>query len=145
ERKNQFANIQPDSFHELIGRAVVKGDGIGQAFLSTLEPLLGADILGPGGDDKEGFLDRKEVTKFVEDHYGPSLESIEKTIEDISKEIGRSRDVSVEAIQDVKDKVAKVGSLEFRILANDHDDKAAEDDASATINNPAYKAALDEW
>ncbi len=142
--------IQPDSFQELIGRVVVKGDSLAQAFVSTLEPLLGSDIITPTGpNEKDKFLDRKEVAKFVEEYYGPSLESIEKTIEDSNKAAGRSRDIGVEAIQDVKDKVAKVGSLEFRILANDFDEGAngnkAIEEAKDLINKKAGKPKLEEW
>src|SRR5262249_45351867 len=57
-------------------------------------------------------------------NYGPSLQEILKSIKDISDKEGRSRDVSAEDIQKIKDRVRQVGSLEFRILANNVDDGA---------------------
>src|SRR5262249_8983758 len=41
---------------------------------------------------------------------------------------------SVEDVQRIKDLVSKVGSLEFRILANDKDDKVAIEDCIKVIN-----------
>jgi len=146
ERKAAFDKIAPDSIDELVGRAVCKGDSVGQAFLVALEPMVAKDARkDPYGvlsglyvdniplDDKgkpkddSKFLDSNEVREFVLGTYGPSARIIEhqiRAIEDENIASGQSRDVTVEEVQRIKDLVSKVGSLEFRILANSVDDKA---------------------
>ena len=151
ERAEAFKTIEPDSFDELIGRVEMRGNTIGQAFLNTLEPLLGNQIVTPasGDDDASDFIDRKTITDFVTENYGPSVQSIEKQIEEKNKESGRIKDLTVEEVQRIKDLVAKVGKLEFRILANQNDDKAAIEDAKKMFElaikggNNALKAELD--
>src|SRR5262249_20373953 len=64
-----------------------------------------------------------------------SLQSIEEKIEKSNKASGRGRDLTVEEVQRIKELIAKVGSLEFRILANSFDDKAAIDEAKKMIKN----------
>jgi SecD/SecF fusion protein len=141
DRKEQIDNILPDSFNELIGRAVTKGDSVGQAFARSLQSLLRDDNLLTGKD----FLDRKKVEDYLVAHYGPSLQSIEEKIENYikkSKEAGvYSRDLTVEEVQRIKELISKVGSLEFRILANNQDDKAAIAEAKAML--AANKDELD--
>src|SRR5262249_45484375 len=105
---------------------------------------LGPDIVVPTGKE-DGFLDRKAVAKFVEEHYGPSLQSIEEAIAQSDKASGRSRDGDVEAIQHVKTLLSKVGSLEFRIVANDFDDNLAIRDAKVLLNAPHHRPKLEEW
>jgi SecD/SecF fusion protein len=139
DRKAQIDNILPDSFEELIGRAVTKGDSIGQAFAEALSPLMGKDLLA--GKD---FLDRQAIKTFVVDHYGPSLQSIEAKIEKSNKASGRGRDLTVEEIQRIKELISKVGSLEFRILANSYDDKEAQKEAKELLENPLYREKLAE-
>ncbi len=145
EEKKQapFANIAPDSFDELIGRAEVKGASIAQAFLNALQPMLGDKIITATGE-KGRFLDRTEVAKFVRENYGYSLKSIEDKIDKSNKASGRGKDLTVEEVQRIKELVSKVGSLEFRILANNHDDKQAIDDARTMVNSVAWKSKLEE-
>src|SRR5262249_22757723 len=85
---------------------------------------------------------------FIETKYGPSARKVEKEIRDITKESGHSRDLTVEEVQRIKDLVARVGSLEFRILANSVDDKAAIDEAMLMLNsaddNPQLKGERTE-
>ncbi len=144
-RFEALKNVEPDAVEELIGRVEMKGNTIGQAFMSTLEGVLGKDFVGEQGSDD--FLPRTEVADFIRDHYGPSLESIEKTIEESNKASGRQRDLTVEEVQRIKDLVSKVGSLEFRILANQNDDRAAIEDAKNLFklakDNNKLKAELD--
>jgi SecD/SecF fusion protein len=123
-RKSEFDNILPDHYEELIGRVVLRGNVLGQGFVSALEPVLGRGYL-----TGEAFLPRKEVKDFIVANYGPSDRDIESEIEKINKSSGRRRDSTIEDVQRIKDLIAKVGKLEFRILANSHDDKQAIDDA----------------
>ncbi len=144
ERKDQLFNTLPDAYEELIGRAEVSGDSIAQALVNTLRPLMGDKLIPSGTHENVTFLDREEVRKFLFDNYGPSLQSIEKTIEEAYKKIGRIRDLTVEEVQRIKELVSKVGSLEFRILANAHDDKEAIAETKAMFDNPLVRQDLDE-
>src|SRR5262249_48761792 len=92
DRKAQLDNILPDSFDELIGRAVAKGDSMGQAFSNTIRGVTKGEVLVG-----RGFLDHKSVENFVVSHYGPSLQSIEEKIEAVrSKTRDKGRDLTVE-------------------------------------------------
>src|SRR5205823_4892091 len=51
-----------------------------------------------------------------------------------SDDVGSSNDLTVEEVQHIKELIAKVGRLEFRVLANSHDDKEAIEDATRMIN-----------
>jgi SecD/SecF fusion protein len=139
-------HILPDNTEQLIGFIHTRGNIVSQAAISDLAPVLGEDIL-PGG--KKGFPDINEVTKFIEANYGPSLQSITRSIQEEKaraagetveryRQSSRSKDLTLEEVQRIKDLVAKVGSLEFRILANSVDDAAAEKDAADLINNKAF-------
>jgi len=149
QRPEAFKNIDADSIEELVGRVEMRGNGISQAFLNVLEPMLGRKVTdaNSGEDDKSEFIDRKTVSKFVEDNYGPSLQSIEKKIEEKNKASGRVKDLTVEEVQRIKDLVAKVGKLEFRILANQNDDADAINKAKELFKlaktNEALKAEMD--
>ncbi|MCC6417582.1 MAG: protein translocase subunit SecD [Gemmataceae bacterium] len=140
-RKQQIYNIQPDHYDELIGRIQVGGDSIAQAFVSILEPVMGKEAVG-GESDKGPFIGRKEIRDFVFETYGPSLQSIEAVIAKNNETYERSRDVTVEQVQRIKELITKIGSLEFRILANWNDDSAAIKDAEAMINNASNAADL---
>ena len=160
ERKAAFDKIAPDAIDELVGRAELKGDSVGQAFLVALEPMVGNEVLrdrstdqiefddkGKTKDDSK-FLDRDKVLKFVTATYGPSAQRIEKKINELYTSGGQSRDLTVEEVQRIKDLVSKVGSLEFRILANNVDDKDAIKASIAMLNdagdNPQLKAELED-
>jgi SecD/SecF fusion protein len=156
EKKAGFEKIAPDGIEELVGRIECKGDSIGQSFLVVMQTFVGPDLLANQSvdDDKSlpkdnsKFLSAAKAREFVEENYGPSARMIEQEIEKSNKQEGQSRDLTVEEVQRIKDLVSKVGSLEFRILANNVDDKAAIEDAQAMINskdeNPALKAELEE-
>jgi hypothetical protein len=144
-REAEFRGILPDNSDELIGRAVVLGSGTAQAFVVALEPLLGPGLVGSPDEEKGTFLDRQEVTRFVEERYGPSLRSVEEAIAQSDRASGRTPDPDRDAIKHVKELLARVGDLEFRIVANDFDDKEAIESARHLLNNPAWKAHLDEW
>jgi SecD/SecF fusion protein len=131
--KEAMERISQDSNEQLATFIQTKGSVIGQAMLATLEPLLGRDVLRVGNESKD-FVDQETASKFIQDNYGPSLQAITDQIADIYRASGLARDLTVEEVQRIKDLVAKVGSLEFKILANNVDDKAAIDDAKQLIN-----------
>jgi SecD/SecF fusion protein len=161
ERKAAFEKIAPDAVDELVGRAETKGDAIGQAFLTVLEPMTaeprgGQDMLKDKyvesdselAKDQTAFISARKVKDFIREYYGPSPGDIAHDIEAVNKDTGYGRDLTVEEVQRIKDLVSKVGSLEFRILANSYDDKEAEDEAAAMLNNaandPNLKTELDD-
>jgi SecD/SecF fusion protein len=126
----EMSRITPDSNEQLTTFVLTKGQVIGQAALSLLDPLFGKNLDkvfddGPSAD---------EVRKFIEDRYGPPLSKITEAIEEHMKHSGMGKDLSVEEVQRIKDLVSKVGSLEFRILANSTDDAKGIEDNVKQIN-----------
>jgi SecD/SecF fusion protein len=93
-------------------------------------------------------MSREKIEDFIKDHYGPSETAIRNTIKQEEDLTGHSRDLTIEEVQRVKDLVAKVGALEFRILANSVDDKQGIKDAQDFINsaskNPLVQEELDK-
>jgi SecD/SecF fusion protein len=150
EKKGAFDRIAPDSVEELVGRIETKGDGVGQAFLNVTESIVGPNLLASNAvddsaaviQDRTKFLSGEKAMEFVKTYYGPSAAMIEQEIEKTTKSSGQARDLTVEEVQRIKDLVAKVGSLEFNILANNVDDTAGEDDAQAMINNAGENPEL---
>src|SRR5262245_24213511 len=131
EFKADMERIPPDSTEQMVSFIQAKGVVIGQSALAVLEPLLGKDAYKAA--DKDGGpienLNAKDITKFVDETYGPSVYSITQEIEKKKEEGGHSRDLSVEEVQRIKELMTKVGSLEFRILANSNDDVDGQNDA----------------
>jgi SecD/SecF fusion protein len=125
----EMSRINPDSIEQLITFIQARGSTIGQAGLAVIEPLTGPDFL----EGASKSVNAKEVEEFIKDNYGPSLTRIKKDIDELTEKSGRSKDLTVEQVQRIKDLMTKVGSLEFRILANDKDDKNGEDAAAAAI------------
>jgi SecD/SecF fusion protein len=144
--------ILPDSTEQLVGFIQANGSLIGEAGLASVENILGNDVL----KSEKGFTDAKTIEKFVEKYYGPSLPAVTKEIQETQaqfagyktyaeyKASGRGKDLTLEEVQRIKDLVAKVGSLEFRILANNVDDKEAEKDAIQFFEKAATDPALQQ-
>jgi SecD/SecF fusion protein len=61
----------------------------------------------------------------------------------VEVQVPRAGDDHAGDVQTVKLLVARVGILEFKILANQHDDRAAIKDAKDQVNDPANKAGLE--
>lgn len=135
--------ILPDNTGQLIGFIQSGGNPLAQGALGSLDSIIGKNAVVLA-DVKGKAADTKNITKFIEENYGPSLQDINQEIVDLYKASGRSRDLSREDVQRVKDLVAKVGSLEFRILANNKDDvngiKAAKEQIES--KDPAHQQLL---
>jgi SecD/SecF fusion protein len=161
DRRAAFEKLAPDAIDELVGRVECKGDTVGQAFLTVIEPMTveprsGQDMLKDRyvdsdsdlAKDATAFISARKVRDFIREYYGPSPADIERDIEAVNKDTGYSRDLTVEEVQRIKDLVTKLGSLEFRILANSYDDKEAIDEARNMLNNadndPNLKTELDD-
>jgi SecD/SecF fusion protein len=153
--------ILPDSIEQLVGFIQTGGSLIGESALASVDAILGNDALsdvtlaneaqafiqkhkstgGPDAkavtkfiQDKKGKVDAQIIALFIERNYGPSLAVINKDIQDLYNPGGRGKDLTLEEVQRIKDLVAKVGSLEFRILANSTDDEKAIKDAQNMLN-----------
>lgn len=137
----EMERIPRDSYEQLVTFIQMKGNVVNQAAVTALQPLLGDDFVKVKSKD---FIDRKEITDFIEKYYGPSLESITREIQARYDLGGQSRDLTSEEVQRIKDLVARVGSLEFRILANSTDDKDAIEDAKRVINQDTPPEVLKE-
>jgi SecD/SecF fusion protein len=136
--KEELEGIPPDSFEELIGRVEAKGNVFAQAALETLRPLVGALPAG------KSLNDRQKIIDFITANYGPTPKEVEASISKVTgQEISSTRDLTVEEVQRIKELVARVGSLEFKILANQTDDAQAIKEGEAQLNNPGNKDALD--
>jgi SecD/SecF fusion protein len=138
--KDDMNRIPPDSVEQLITFVEARGSVIGQAGLAVVEPLTGADVLGGGDKSSDGG----SVEKFIKENYGPSLARIQKDINELTEKSGRKEDLTVEGVQQIKDMVAKIGSLEFRILANSTDDAAGETAAKTYVDNPDNAKELED-
>jgi SecD/SecF fusion protein len=130
--KADMERITPDSTDQLTSFVLAKGSVIGQAALSLIQPLVG-DKLERVFTTKDS-PDSKQVHEFIKDLYGSPVQQILDKISTLMTDSGQSKDLSVEEVQRIKELVSKIGSLEFRILANDTDDHAAEDDVIKMIN-----------
>jgi SecD/SecF fusion protein len=83
------------------------------------------------------------VNRIHEQHPDAKIEDIEKFVADNYKVAGGRKDVTGEEIQHIKELISQVGSLEFRILANQQDDADAIKVAQAYMDNPANKPELE--
>lgn len=77
-------------------------------------------------------IDYPTISKYVADHY---------------KEAKEKKHLTAEEVQTIKELISRVGSLEFRILANERDDREAIDAArkyfTEAKNSPALKRDLE--
>ncbi|MFO0865233.1 MAG: protein translocase subunit SecD [Gemmataceae bacterium] len=137
--KEELAKIAPDATEQLIALIQGRGTPLGLAGITIIEQVLGTGIF-PKDEDN---IDRETILAFVNENYGPSGNEI---LRDISKASGvsgsESKDLTVEEVQRIKDLVSKVGSLEFRILANGKDDKDAVAEAESYINTKVDQEEL---
>jgi SecD/SecF fusion protein len=143
--------IGADQWEALIGRIQAKGSVIGLAGLRVLEPVIGEPALSNVMKSKDGKVssgDPAQLEAYLNQYFGPSPRQVEKDVERLTEGGEKGKDLTVEEVQRIKDLVAKVGSLEFRILANSTDDAAAIKDNADLINsaatNPIIKTALEE-
>jgi SecD/SecF fusion protein len=130
--KEDMDRITPDSTEQLTTFVLTRGSVIGQAGLALLQPLVGdhIDRVFDGPDDPTAT----QVRDFVKDLYGRPVAEIMNKINEFMREERLDKDLSVEEVQRIKDLVSKVGSLEFRILANSTDDAKAMEDIKRLIN-----------
>ncbi|HZZ81633.1 MAG TPA: protein translocase subunit SecD [Gemmataceae bacterium] len=134
--KEEMERITPDSVNQLTTFIASKGNIVGQSALALIQPLVGNNITFPGAPKED------EIRDFIKKHYGPPAQEILDEVNRIMAETHQAKDMSVEDVQRIKDLVSKVGSLEFRILANDKDDAKAIEDAKKVFQDAAKNAEL---
>ncbi|HEV3142320.1 MAG TPA: protein translocase subunit SecD [Gemmataceae bacterium] len=93
--------------------------------------------------------DEAKLKSFIDSTYHPTkIDEIDAYVKQIYTPSLQRKDVSGEEVQRIKDKIAMVGSLEFRILANQLDDKevfAVEERYFAdAASNPDIKRELEK-
>ncbi len=112
--------VLPDNFEQMITLVQSKGSIPGQAALTIVENLVGKQT--PLIKDAPKT---EVVYNFMKENYGPSLTELNGKIMAIVKSSDRFRFLSSEDVERIKEMVKRVGSLEFRILANSADDSEA--------------------
>lgn len=87
---------------------------------------------------------RTELVELLQKQAGLTSEAADQFFKDNYEfgSEGKSKDVTSEQVQHIKNLIAQVGALEFRILANDRDDKAAKDAAQRFLQDSANKEDL---
>lgn len=124
--KEEMERIAPDNVGQLTGFIQSKGNIIAQASLGMVKNLIGNDVYDT--------FTTQEVSEFIRDNYGPSATAIAEKVQKYSEDVKYGKDLTVEEVQHIKELVAKVGRLEFRVLANSHDDKEALADTERMLN-----------
>ncbi len=119
-------NIENRDWQDVLAKAREKWDKLDEASLKLI----------PRGN-------RQELIDTIHRRGGATVEEAEKFVQENYKAGGEKHDVTAEQIQAIKSQVSQVGALEFRILANDRDDKEAVDRARAYFDNPDVTKTLD--
>jgi SecD/SecF fusion protein len=86
---------------------------------------------------------QQQLKDRIHDQGGAPYEEAETFVRENYKTGTEKHDVTAEQIQTIKNQISQVGALEFRILANDRDDKEAVERARAYFDNPDVKKTLD--
>ncbi|MCX7701890.1 MAG: hypothetical protein N2039_13510, partial [Gemmataceae bacterium] len=88
---------------------------------------------------------REEIEEIINAQYKPEpLEDIREHVRTVAGTGQQRKDVTGEEVEAIKAKIRQVGSLEFRVLANEVDDKPVFDAIRNFFNNPTNPAALAE-
>jgi SecD/SecF fusion protein len=127
----------PQRRGDLIRYIQSKGNPFAEASIQAVEPMIDSVEL-PGGPKA------KDIADLIDDAYGPSADAIRESIDKYYKASDQNRDVTAEYIQQVKDLIAKVGKLEFLILANNKDDQDGADKAQEYLKSLG-KEKLEEF
>jgi len=130
--------ITPDSTEQLTTFVLTKGTIIGQADWPSSIHWSAT----PGARLHDDADPRPTMCVIHHEALRSPVKVIIDDIKDRMKET--SKDLSVEEVQRIKDLVAKVGSLEFSILANSSDDSIAIDENIALFlkGDPEVTAEL---
>ncbi len=83
------------------------------------------------------------AARIKQKHEKATPEEIEAFVAEHYKDDKGRRDLTGEEVQRIKDLISRSGRLEFRVLANEVDDKAAIDAARAFLRNPKNQAELE--
>jgi SecD/SecF fusion protein len=84
------------------------------------------------------------ISRIKDQHPDADLKEVDSFLNENYKQGSERKDVTGEQVQNIKDLISQVGSLEFRILANNRDDPDAIKAAQAYIDEPKNKAELEQ-
>jgi SecD/SecF fusion protein len=90
---------------------------------------------------KQKVASDAEVKKFI-DFQPPSTREVRDFFQELFPESERRKDISAEQVARFKRLISQEGSLEFRILANEEDDKKAFEFAQEYLKNPNNREEL---
>ena len=117
----------PEKFPKLKDNKDAKLDEIQPGKLEDLYTAL----------EKHAGVKRDEAETYVKENYKPEKEGeVLAYLKSIYGADTQRRDVTGEEVEKIKAKIRQVGSLEFRVLANQVDDKAVFDAVKKYYNSP---------
>jgi SecD/SecF fusion protein len=119
--------LEAEAWKELLTKAREKWPKLKDVKLETIKPGFTAELTARIQKelDKNSDQEKKEVPQFVEANYKPPSREIEEFVDTHYRSGKKRKDLTGEEVQRIKELISQVGSLEFRILANDQDDKEA--------------------
>lgn len=111
-----------------------------------LDALAPGNVVGVVEAVKAAGVSADDVTKFFTAGFKPMAEKDVNDFIAANYEFaagGQKKDFSAEMVEETKSLIAKQGSLEFRIAANDSDDGPGIAGAKAYVEDPKHKDELD--
>jgi SecD/SecF fusion protein len=121
------AEIQKREWENLLQQVRRQWPALNDAPLESLGRGNRADLIEL--IQKDAKVTSQDAEQFISEHYAFGADR-------------KNKDVTAEYVQHVKNLIAQVGALEFRILANDRDDKAAVEAAQKVVADAANKEDL---
>jgi SecD/SecF fusion protein len=118
---NQVRGFTPENREGLITYVLAKGQ-----LFARLPTAIWTAVTPDDPKQNEVAAKREEIAKFINRVYGRSAEDLTRLVNTYYK-AGEKKDLTSEEVQKIKDLIARVGKLEFLILANDVDDEKEPD------------------
>src|SRR5262245_49308619 len=98
-----------------------------------------------GAIDKAGIAKRAEADEIINSNFKPEkAEDVRAFVKSVAGTDQHRKDLTGEEVENIKAKIRQVGSLEFRILANEVDDRAVIEATRKMFNEPANAAEFKE-
>jgi SecD/SecF fusion protein len=141
-------DLDQAAWNQLIVDATAKWPEVKKGLEDAKPPIKVDDTVRFRDVLKAAGAKEDEAVAFVNENYTKKLTPLNKIEEFVaahSKTDNQRKDVSAEGVEEIKKLISQTGSLEFRIVANAHDDKEAIEAAKAWIEVPGdTPAALAE-
>ncbi|MFL5339429.1 MAG: protein translocase subunit SecD [Gemmataceae bacterium] len=104
---------------------------------------LSAEVEKNINDGKPTDDEKKAVDDYIANNYKPTkIDEVGEFIRTVYGAGKQRKDVTGEEVENIKQKIKQVGSLEFRILANENDDKPVIDEIKKWYGDPVTKDKL---